>query len=235
MEEFVYWRHPTLPRIKVEEVTEGEDYSGPAWLDAAKQIYCENGREEYRETGHFKNGAPFLYGYAGRISVTHCPGFLAVATLPATPEVELGVYSDRAALGLDAERRDRDQVVRLRDRVLSPEELAMIPADDVEANILGWTIKEACYKAALEPGLDFRTRIRIDRMPKIGPAVPVYDAKEFDYDGSGRGFHEGYYGKATVLLPDGTERPLNLYSYLSDDVIVTLAYSPKCARFGAEG
>ena len=48
MEDFVYWRHPTLPGIKVEEVTEGEDFKGPAWLDMARQIYCENGRDEYR-------------------------------------------------------------------------------------------------------------------------------------------------------------------------------------------
>lgn len=53
MEDFIYWRHPTLPGIKVEEVTGGDEFHGKAWFDAARQIYSENGREEYREIGHY--------------------------------------------------------------------------------------------------------------------------------------------------------------------------------------
>ena len=97
--EFIYWRHPSLPGIKVEEVSGGEDRQGNVWLEMARQIYCENGKDTYREIGHFHNGTPFLYGEQGRISVTHCRGLLAVATLPPTPEVELGVFSERTALG----------------------------------------------------------------------------------------------------------------------------------------
>lgn len=231
MEDFVYWRHPTLPGIKVEEVTEGEDFKGPAWLDMARQIYCENGRDEYREFGHFQNGAPFLFGSTARISVTHCPGMLAVATLPDTPEVQLSEYSDRAALGIDAERRDREQVLHLRSRFLNDSELAMIPADDLLANIMAWTVKEAVYKAAMTPGLDFRNGILIDRMPRLGPAVPVYDPKEYDYDGTGHGFGENDYGKARAVTPDGQTLDFRLFTYLSDDVVVTLAFSPRCATF----
>ena len=81
MEDFVYWRHPTLPCIKVEEITEGDDYKGPAWMDMARQIYGENGKENYREIRHFDNGAPYVAGSMARISLTHCPGLLAIATL----------------------------------------------------------------------------------------------------------------------------------------------------------
>ena len=43
--DFIYWRHPTIPGIKVEEITGGEYYKGKVWLDMARQVYCENGRE----------------------------------------------------------------------------------------------------------------------------------------------------------------------------------------------
>lgn len=225
MEEFVYWRHPTLPCIKVEEITEGEEYAGPAWLDGALQIYGENGKEEFREIGHFQNGAPFLYNSTARISVTHCKGLLAVATLPDTPEVQLTEYSDRAALGIDAERADRRQVLNVRDRYLSPKELEMIPADDIRLNVQAWTVKEAVYKAALTEGLDFREQIHISRMPKFGPPTPVYDVKEFG------DFGEADYGRAEVILADGAKREFVLYSYMSDDFVITLAYSPRSSRF----
>lgn len=225
MEEFVYWRHPTLPCIKVEEITEGEEYAGPAWLDGALQIYGENGKEEFREIGHFQNGAPFLYNSTARISVTHCKGLLAVATLPDTPEVQLTEYSDRAALGIDAERADRRQVLNVRDRYLSPKELEMIPADDIRLNVQAWTVKEAVYKAALTEGLDFREQIHISRMPKFGPPTPVYDVKEFGE------FGEADYGRAEVILADGAKREFVLYSYMSDDFVITLAYSSRSSRF----
>lgn len=162
-EDFIYWRHPTLPGIKVEEISGGETRKGATWLEMARQVYCENGRDSYREIGHFHNGAPFLFGEQSRISVTHCPGLLAVATLPSTPEVELGVYSRRAALGIDAERSDRRQVLDVRERFLSERELEMIPADDVRMNILAWTLKEAAYKAAFCEGLDLRRDIAIEK------------------------------------------------------------------------
>lgn len=225
MEEFVYWRHPTLPCIKVEEITEGEDYAGLAWLDGARQIYGENGKEEFREIGHFQNGAPFLYNSTARISVTHCKGLLAVATLPDTPEVQLAEYSDRAALGIDAERADRRQVLTVRERFLSSVEREMIPGDDVLRNVQAWTIKEAVYKAALTGGLDFKEQIHISRMPRFGPPTPVYDVKEFGE------FGEADYGRAVVTLADGTRREFVLYTYISDDFIITLAYSPRSSRF----
>jgi len=258
-EDFIYWRHPTLPGIKVEEISGGETRKGATWLEMARQVYCENGRDSYREIGHFHNGAPFLFGEQSRISVTHCPGLLAVATLPSTPEVELGVYSRRAALGIDAERSDRRQVLDVRERFLSERELEMIPADDVRMNILAWTLKEAAYKAAFCEGLDLRRDIAIEKMPVFGPPTIVYDKKEFDTTGKGAGFGEEGYGLVSVRMHrcgegaadrcekagdrnDGSgsdnnsddfdvER-LKAFSYLSDDFVVSLVFSPQCAKFG---
>lgn len=214
-----------MPCIKVEEITEGEDYKGAAWMDMARQIYGENGKENYREIRHFDNGAPYVAGSMARISLTHCPGLLAIATLPDTPEVPLAEYSDRAALGIDAERCDRAQVLKVRERFLSSAELETISADSVPDNILAWTVKEAAYKAALTAALDMRYNIAIVRMPVLGPATPVYDTAEFpDFD-------ENSYGRVKVTDPDGNEREFIIYSYRSDDFIISLAYSPRSARF----
>lgn len=245
--EFVYWRHPTTPGIKVEEVTGGEYYKGKVWLEMARQVYCENGKEEYREIGHYKSRAPFLYGYGGRISISHCDGMFAVATLPATPEVELGEFTERAAMGIDAERADRVQVLRIRDRFLSDVELLMVDADDIEGNVLLWTIKEAVYKAMLTPGLDFRTQIQVKRLPKLAPPTPVFDPKEYGLPAGTAKLPLDFLGEVTVDRgegcgeesdsedagrTEGNKETLSVYSYRSDDHIVTLAYSPRCAKFG---
>lgn len=220
--EFIYWRHHTLPGIKVEEVCGGEDRSLKLWIEMAYQVYSENGKEGYRELGHFRNGAPFLVGEIGRISITHTGRFLAVATLPDTPEVDLSVFSERAALGIDAERADREQTLRVRNKSLSDDEQQMIDKDDVKKNVMAWTAKEALYKAAMQEGLDFKNDIRILSLPKIGPAVPVYDKNEFDPIRT---------GEAVVKIED-KEYPFVLYTYESEGNIVTLAYSPRCAKFG---
>lgn len=247
--EFIYWRHPSVPGIKIEEVSGGEHYSGDTWLEMARQVYCENGRDAYREIGHFRNGAPFLFGESSRISITHCNGLFAVATLPPTPEVDLNEYSDRAALGIDAERTDRNQVLKVRGKFLSDAELAMIPADDVTLNIIAWTIKEAAYKAAMTEGLDLRKEIRIVRMPRLAPAVPVFDPKEFGVNHGQKELPEEFFGEAVIETsaaradssvesekniggPSTRRTALKVYSYASDDCIVTLCYSPKCAKFG---
>ncbi len=223
--EFIYWRHHTLPGIKVEEVCGADDKPMPLWMDMAYQIYCENGRDGFREIGHFHNGAPFLSAESGRISITHTGRFLAVATLPSTPECDLSEFSERAALGIDAEPSDREQVVRVRGKFLSEEEQMMVPADDVAANVLAWTVKEAVYKAAMQEGLDSVKDITIVKLPGIGPATPVYNKTEFP---------SVEYGEARVRR-GAEEFPMTLYSYLSEGNIVTMAYSPRCAKFVSGG
>ncbi|MDE6230564.1 MAG: 4'-phosphopantetheinyl transferase superfamily protein [Muribaculaceae bacterium] len=232
--ELIYWRHPTLPGIKVEEVSGGESLPEKVWLDMARQVYCENGVDAYREIGHFHSGAPFLYGYAGRISISHTEGLFAVATLPATPEVELGVFSERAALGIDVERADREQVVKILDRFMAEEEKPLVDSSDVELCVRAWTSKEAVYKAMLSPGLDFRRDIRIIRMPRPAPVVPVFDPKEFNLPDQSDSWRS-LLGEAQVSLPDGTNQSFLLFSYRSDDFVVTLAYAARCAKFGKSG
>lgn len=244
-EELIYWRHPTVPGIKVEEISGGDKSNQKIWLEMARQIYCENGKEAYREIGHFKNGAPFLFGEASRISITHCRGLLAIATLPPTPEVDLDEFNERSAMGIDAERSDRSQVIKIREKFLSDSELKMLPADNVELNIQAWTAKEALYKAVMQDIPDFRNNIRILRLPEFGPATPVFDYKEFNLDSSQKTLPERFFGEAEVVInyngvsSDESLSKLKIsslrfriFSYKSDDFIITLVYSPRCAKFG---
>lgn len=252
-----------MPGIKIEEISGGEQYTGRLWEEMARQVYCENGREAYREIGHYKNGAPFLYGETQRISISHCRGLYVVATLPPTPEVEeQWLYNERSAMGVDAERADREQVLKIRDKFLSAEEQAMIGADEVDSNVLAWTVKEAVYKACMTDGLDLAEDIKIVRMPQPGPPTPVFDSRDYGLAPEIKELPESYFGEA-IVVGDFKEDPrsdyktksgavekdiesnggkdgkaaqrehrFKIYSYRSDDCIVTLAYSPRCAKFG---
>lgn len=208
--EFIYWRRETPVGIVVEEISGGEDKSPAIWFQMARQIFCENGPDGFREVGHFENGAPFLYNSDSRLSISHTYGLFVAAYLPKTPEAELKTFSLRTAMGVDTERKDREQVLRLRERFLNERELAMIPADNLIGNIVAWTAKEALYKSAFNNSADWRKDIEILDMPDV---------------------ETGALGKASITLASGETTEMNLYSYLSDDFIVTIAYSPRCAKF----
>lgn len=247
----VYWRHPTPVGIKVEEITFEDNSPEKLRMEVARQVYCENGRNGYREIGHFPSGFPFLHEGTGRISIAHCPDMFVVATLPDTPECDLSCYSDRAALGVDVERADRQQVLRIRDRFLSEDEAALCAPDDVTANVLLWTVKEAAYKAALSPGLDFRKDIRIHRAGKLSSPVPApskADRKNLPEDVFGevsvtvsincsedsRCESVGSKQVGTDLGSEMIALSFKTYSYMSEGCIVTLCFSPRCAKFGAD-
>lgn len=240
--DLIYWRHPTIPGIKVEEISGGENLSPKIWKEMARQLYCENGREEYREIGHYSNGAPFLYGENTRISITHCPGLFAVATLPPTPDIELSEFNEKTAMGIDAERKDRVQVLKIRERFLSEQEQDLIAPDDVEKNIMAWTIKEAVYKACLYEGLDFRNNVVIKKLPLLGPPTTVFDPAEYKFPKGQKIPPEHFFGEVKVKMAchddnvgsgttDKGDMIFNVFSYLSDDFIITLAWTPACERF----
>ena len=233
--EFIFWRHDTPAGIRVEEISGGEDKSDKLWKIMAHQVFGENGGNRYREIGHFDGGAPYLDDEPQRISISHTRHFMVIAFLPRTPEAGLDEFNLRTAMGIDTERIDRGQVLRIADRFLSPEESELVaryadsltagsdhhPAMEagqaaVCANILAWTVKEALFKAALTEGLDFREKLRIITLPEICNTPMVKDPG---------------YGKAEIILPDSAPIAMELFSYISEGHIVTLAYSPKCAKF----
>lgn len=220
-DEFVTWRHKTPVGVKVDEVFGMDSKSGKVWLELARQIYCEQGQPDYRVIDHFSNGAPFLEASNSRISLTHTSHFFAVASLPKTPEVNLDSFNARTAMGIDAEPWQRRQVLKIRDKFLSDTEKDLIPEDDLKLNIQAWTAKEALYKAAFTPGLDFKTQISIVTLPPVAlnPEEKIPPVL----------------GEAFLTLP-GDVTPskfeMKLYTYDSYGCCVTIALSPKCAKFG---
>lgn len=203
-EEFIYWKHHTPVGICVEEVS-GYGRNEKVWLEIARQIYCEHGETDYREICHFDSGAPYLASATARISISHSRFMFAVASLPRTPEADLSKFSPRTALGIDVEKADRTQVVKVRDKFLSDDEKLLVEKEDVATNVLAWTCKESLFKAALCPDLDWRYGARIIRFPVV----------------------DGHTGKAELHFPDGTIEMMELYSYCSEGYIITIAFSPK--------
>lgn len=220
-DEFVTWHHKTPMGIKVDEVFGMDSKDGKVWIELAKQIYAEQGEPFYRIINHFENGAPFLEGYPGRISVTHASHLFIVAALPKTPEINLDSFNPRAAMGIDAESLDREQVLRVRDKFLSEKEKDFISNEDVTSNIIAWTSKEALYKAALYPGMDFKNNLRLKKLPEIckNPEIKSFDS----------------FGEAEIYFPEHSDissQDFKLFSYESYGCCVTIAFSPKCAKFG---
>ena len=207
-DEFVTWHHKTPLGVEIDEVFGMDSREGKLWLEMARQIFCEQG-EEYREINHFENGAPYIEGYPGRISITHTKDFFAVAWLPKTPEVDLTTFNVTTALGIDAEPIDRTQVLKVRNRFLSDSELAMIPEENLAENVLAWTIKEALYKAAMTEGIDFRNNLRIIELPEIDKAPEKRGKKNL--------------GQGEIVMADGRSYEMRLYSYESYGCVVTVA------------
>lgn len=220
-DEFVTWHHKTPMGIKVDEVFGMDSKSGRVWMELARQIFCEQGEPNYRVIEHYENGAPYIEGYNGRISITHTTHFFAVASLPKTPEVNLSEFNPRTAMGIDAEPIDRVQVLKVRNKFLSEEEIKLIPENDIVLNIVAWTAKEALYKAALVKGLDFKNALKITVLPSIT-----------DSDNLDKSYT---YGEAQIIFPENLGvgiQEMKLYSYISYNCCVTIAFSPKCAKFG---
>ncbi len=220
--DFIYWRHITPLGIKVEEITGGEDKSPDTWMAMALQIYCENGRDGlYRSILHLPSGMPLLEGEETRISITHTKGLLAVASLPKTPEVDLAKFSLRTAMGIDAERADREQVMRIRDKFLSASEKELI-GESLEKTIIAWTAKEAMYKAAMIPGLNWIQDIKIITLPIPGPPTLLKSS------------HPLPFGHGEISSAEGKKLTMELYTYYSEDFIITLACSPRCAKYNRD-
>ena len=203
MEDFIYERLWLQGSIKLELVTGGSRYHGRVWREIARQIYCESGKDGFRELGHFKSGAPFICDENVRISISHTDGCLAVATIKVPEDSDLQKFSPETALGVDVERKDRRKALSVRERFLTDEEQAIVPADSIEANVTAWTCKEAMLKAGMNPDIDWHRDIVIESLPTPG----------------------GTLGKGRILI-DGVFRPLALRTMAYGSFIVTTAAAP---------
>lgn len=235
--DFLYEKEIAPCGVAVEMIWGADEKTAKVWKLFAMQIFSE-AEGDYRTIGHFDSGAPFLEGIPGRISLSHTSHCLAVASLPKTPDIDLSGLNPRTALGIDLEKADRKQAVGIRERFLSEVELELLPApadpknptdSETERHILAWTCKEALYKAAMGILPDWREDYRIVRLPEIarsireadsaktGKAILRIDSEDTD-EGSGR----------------EKEMEMLLSSWRFEGHIVTLAFSPKIARFARD-
>ena len=227
MGEFMYEREVAPCGVAVEMIYGADEKSAKVWKLFAMQIFSE-AEGDYREIEHLDNGAPILDGIPQRISVSHTSHCLVVASLPKTPDIDLSYVNPRTAIGIDLEKADRAQVLKIRDKFLSEPEKALLPeitdiekatAEDIEQYILAWTCKEAIFKAALGEASDWKNDYQIVSLPKTAKHLSEATADK--------------YGKAKVLL-QGTEpyeMELLLSSWRLEGHIVTLAFSGKIAKF----
>ena len=102
------------------------------------------------QIAHFPSGAPYIIGSRISLSVSHSRSHAAIA------------FSASHTVGVDVEEQ-RPQLARVASRVLSDDELREYSAPRLL--LQAWTLKEALYKAALTPALDFRRDIRLPLPP----------------------------------------------------------------------
>lgn len=97
---------------------------------------------------HRDSGAPYLTGHEDiSLSISHSRHYAAAA------------FSAERTVGVDIEQW-REQLERIAPRVLSQAEMSVYTATPALL-LRAWTLKEALYKAALTPGLDFRRDIKL--------------------------------------------------------------------------
>jgi phosphopantetheinyl transferase len=118
------------------------------------------------------DGAPHIKDFKWKhISVSHCRDVVAV------------VASSRVC-GIDVERKDRN-FERVAPRYVSPQEWDLCPkmaCDRAKFLATVWCVKEALYKMAAEPGLDFCRDMHITALNleqgvvecRVKDAVPVH-------------------------------------------------------------
>ena len=134
--------------------------------------------------GHDADGAPFICGYDGWVSVSHSRVMAFIAVHPSL------------RIGIDAEL-PREKLLRVASRFLAPCELP--EWNTPEALLRAWTIKEAVYKAAGQPGLPLAD-IRLPH-PCIDGGIPcaeIPDGRRFALYRIDEGIHA-----VTVAVPAG--------------------------------
>lgn len=226
MSDFVYEREIAPSGIAIEEIYGATEKSAKVWKLFAMQIFSE-AEGDYRSIEHYDNGAPYLDGIPQRISISHTSHCLVVASLPKTPDVDLSSVTPRTALGIDLEKSDRAQVLKIRDKFLSSSEKELLPAiadiektteEDIRQYILAWTCKEALYKAGMGIFPDWKEDYRISDLPIISSSM--------------KGATKDKFGKGIIKATEG-DIEMWLSSWEFEGHIITLAFSEKIARYPA--
>lgn len=222
MGDFLYQKEIAPCGITIEEIFGAEEKSAKVWKLFAMQIFSE-AEGDYRSIGHFENGAPYLDGVPQRISISHTSHFLVVVSLPETSDFNPEDVEMRTAIGVDIEKSDRAQVLKIKDKFLSQDELNLLPPSDnpdkassetIKKYILAWTCKEALYKSVLGKASDWKNDYRILALPEIAHCLADATSDK--------------YGKAEIIL-NGCRLEMLLSAWEEEGHVLTLAFSPEIA------
>ncbi len=224
--DFLYEREIAPCGVAVEIIYGADEKSAKVWKLFAMQIFSESDGD-YRDIIHMESGAPMLDAIPQRISVSHTSHFLAIASLPKTPDINLEEVNIRTAIGIDIEKSDRAQVLKIKEKFLSENECSLLhdvksPQDatleEVKDHILAWTCKEALYKAVMGKYSDWKNDYVIISLPKIAPNI--------------KGATPEKYGMAEIILHEqDSVMKMFLSSWEVEGHVLTLAFSPKIAKF----
>jgi len=120
------------------------------WLSGRALIKAlvENCGMEYLGLRKDEFGKPFLKEHAHQISLSHSHPYVAAQIHPVTP------------VGIDLEQ-PKDKLLKIANRVLSPEELADA-GEDVTKHCVYWCAKEALYKIYGKRGLHFENQLNLE-------------------------------------------------------------------------
>ncbi|MDE6649585.1 MAG: 4'-phosphopantetheinyl transferase superfamily protein [Muribaculaceae bacterium] len=224
MGDFMYERGIAPCGVAVETIYGADEKSAKVWKLFAMQIFSE-AEGDYRAITHLENGAPILEGIPKRISVSHTSHCMMIASLPKTPENNLETVNPRTALGIDIEKADREQVIKIREKFLNEDELKIVvlssdhdepTEEEIKNNILAWTCKEALYKAVMGKAPDWKEDYRIISLPAV--------ARNMSHASPDK------YGKGIIKTEAG-EMEMRLSSWEFEGHIVTLAFSEKIAKY----
>lgn len=224
MSEFLYEREIAPCGVAVEMIYGADEKSAKVWKLFAMQIFSE-AEGDYRSIEHMESGAPLLDGIPQRISVSHTSHCMAIASLPKTPDIDLTEVNVRTAIGIDLEKSDRAQVLKIRDKFLSETEKSLLKEvadiekateEEIKTHILAWTCKEALYKADMGMASDWKEDYRITKLPTIASDMHSATSDKF--------------GKGIIKTDEG-EMDIWLSSWMFEGHVVTLAFSGKIAKY----
>ena len=108
---------------------------------------------------HSTEGRPCVCSRQEHLSVTHTSGLVCIAVNREHP------------VGIDVERQG-ERVLRVRTRFLNEAEQRFVAADDVKANLMAWTAKEALYKVVEDDHATMHDDLRLDPFkPVLGDSM----------------------------------------------------------------
>ena len=135
---------------------------------------------------HEKSGRPILQNNSYFISKSHSHNMIAIA------------LNKEKRIGCDIELI-REKIVRVREKFLNKNEIHLIPKNNIETNILAWSIKESLLKANGNKSFQFKEKITISE-------ICVENEKEF---------------RSKAILEEETKKICSLNSWKIENYIFT--------------